>query len=177
MRRTLGILIGLGAIVALFAVGTASAQEAKQPRAQASLPTLVAVAIGQLKEADGGSSTIDLRAGLRDGQSRGNLRFYDPAVGYYNGAVRSLSLENDTIKASGAGGLFRPDGTRIGVRYLAEISTDGQHVSITVQGRNGYQYALSGRLDPGLVRAGSPQSLVPTATRSQTPLSSEFQVQ
>ncbi|MBI2939802.1 MAG: hypothetical protein HYY04_05130 [Chloroflexi bacterium] len=156
MRRTPGILIALGAVLALLTVGTATAAGTPPRKAEADSPTTVAIAIGQLEEQDGDSATLDLRAATRDGKTGGTLRFYSPTEGYYNGGVRTLAVENGAIKASGGGGLIRPDGTRLLVRYTAEISADGQQVKILVRGRKGLEYTLAGRLDPGFVWAGAP---------------------
>ena len=163
MRRPFGIVITLAAVVSLFVVGTASAAGPNPAKEQEDTDqaqrTTVAVAIGQLQEADGETATIDLRAGARDGRVGGTLRFYSPEEGYYNGAVRTLKVENGAIKASGGGGLFRPDGTRTQVRFTFDSSADGQTVTIVVRGRGGLEYEMTGRLDPGLVRAGTPSEV------------------
>lgn len=158
MRRIIGpFVLALGIAAALLVSGTASAEQPHAAERRA-LPSSVAIAIGQLKEDDGGSTTIDLRAGIRDGKVGGTLRFFCPMEGYYNGGVRTLTVEDGAIKATGGGGLIRPDGTRIAVRYTADISADGEQVTIAVEGRNGYTYTMSGQLEHGLVWAGDPRN-------------------
>jgi len=116
----------------------------------------VAIAIGQLVEADGESATVDLRATRHDGQTFGALRFYAPDHGYYNGAVRHFTVESGRIIATGGGVLVEPDGHRRLVRFTATIPLDGKAVSIAVQGFQGFAYTLEGDLKPGFVQAGEP---------------------
>ena len=163
-----GLIAGAGVVVAaLLATGIVSvrfggdhAQAASGPATPSAspqpkvTPTLVAIVIGQLKEPAGESFTVDLHAAIKNGTPDGALHFFGDAVGYYNGGVRTLSVDGGVIKATGGGGLFRPDGTRIAVRYSAEFSTDGSHAKITVQGRD-YQYTMEGRLD-GFVHVFTP---------------------
>jgi hypothetical protein len=153
------------ALVAALTVGSATAapRDGEAGAARQRLDT-VAVAIGQLLEDDGGRATIDLRAHSAGGQAGGALRFFCPVEGYYNGAVQTLSVENGAIKATGGGGLVRPDGTRWPVRYTAAIAADGSRVEIVVTGRDGFKYTMAGRLDSGVVRAGDPRALVKPAT-------------
>lgn len=109
-------------------------------------PSLVAVAIGQLSEDDGETATVDLRGTIRDEKAGGALRFYSEEYGYYNGGVRTLSIDDaGTIHASGNGGLTQPDGTRVVVHYDATFALDGT-TSIHVRGR-GIDYTLEGSLD------------------------------
>lgn len=147
MGRFIGIGLALALAVALT-VGTTSAQTVTPPAAKAKS---VAIAIGQLVEDDGERATVDLRGASDGARVGGTLRFYSADHGYYNGAVRTLSVENGTIKATGAGGLLKPDGTRAAVKYTASISPD-KRVEIAVTGRNDFAYTLAGRLDPGLVK-------------------------
>ena len=158
MRAFLAVLLAVGAIAAIAGIGTAYAGglDGSGKRAERERPSLVAIAIGALKEADGGHSIVDLRAALREGDARGNLRFYCPEMGYYNGGVRTLSVENGIIKATGAGPLHRPDGQRVPVHYEAEINQGTKHVTIRVQGREGVHYSMEGVLEPGFVKAGAP---------------------
>lgn len=159
--KTIGITGAAVVIAALLATGIvsisvgghgAAAQEGEAgaitldpPRV---LPTLVGVAIGQLEEADGESATVDLRATIRDGTAGGAFRFYSDEYGYYNGGVRSFTVEDGVIHVSGAGGLTQPDGTRVVVRYDATFAPDGTS-SIHVQNRT-LDYTMEGTLD-GLV--------------------------
>src|SRR5947209_2048335 len=80
-----------GSVAAAPASPTASGQPAK------ALPSLVAVAIGQLHESDGREVTVDLHAEVRDGKAGGNFRFFSADDGYYNGGVASLTFENGVI--------------------------------------------------------------------------------
>lgn len=116
------------------------------PDAAVVRPTLIAAAIGQIEEADGESATVDLRASIREGVVGGALRFYSEEYGYYNGGVRTLVVENETIKVTGGGGLLRPDGTRTAVRYEATFALDGSSATIHVTGRD-LSYAIEGALD------------------------------
>ena len=117
-------------------------------------PSLVAVAIGQLDEGDGHRSTDDLLASIRDGEAGGSFRFFCEEAGYYNGGVRTLSVSNGVISVTGAGGLFRPDGTRIGVQYDAQFSIETGEARIHVTGRD-YEYTMTGVVD-GLVTVKEP---------------------
>lgn len=155
MRRTIAIGLALLLLAALTA-GTVGA--APRIGGATERPTTVAVAIGQVVEDDGMRNTFDLRAQTDGARVGGTLRFYCPHKGYYNGAVRTLAVENGTIKATGGGGLFQPDGTRIPVRYTATITPD-QRVDVVVSGPNGFGYTIAGKMEPGLVRAGDPRTL------------------
>ena len=169
MKRLMkiGVLGGVLAVaVALFAsgivtidIGTSGEPAAAAPEerdGEHARPSLVAVAIGQLVE-DAESdmtTTVSLQAAIRDGEAGGNLRFFCEEVGYYNGGVRTLSVENGIITVTGAGGLFRPDGTRIGVYYRAEFSIETGMATISVEGRD-FEYTMTGVLD-GLVTVKEP---------------------
>ena len=170
MWRIIGVLLVLGAVAVVIGAGGAAAQN--QPPTPPASPAadraanqqqgelVGAIAMGQLRQADGGTATIDLHAGTRDGNAIGNLRFYSPTYGYYNGAVRSLTIVSGAIHATGGGLLHEPNGEHERVQFTADISTDGQRVTIAVQEQNGETYAMSGRLDPGFVRSGSPRDLL-----------------
>lgn len=166
-RRGLGWRAGLavGAAVVALMVGAASvtgtalaapgdATDAQRSdRAQRPQPEVVAIAIGTLLEDDGGQSWLSLRAGSAGDRVGGNFRFFCDEAGYYNGAVRSLTVEGGAIHAEGGGGLWRPDGTRIGVRFTLDISPDGA-TEVSVVGRD-YEYTMTGTLD-GFIFGGSP---------------------
>lgn len=138
--------------------GQSAAAEAEEHDRERVQPTLVAVAIGQLDEADSDmSTTVSLQASIREGQAGGNLRFFCDDVGYYNGSVQTLSVEDGIITVTGAGGLFRPDGTRINVHYSVEFSTETNMATISVEGRD-YEYTITGELD-GLVVVKEPSTL------------------
>ncbi len=165
MKRwwNVGLLAGaLGIVATLLASGVVSLRVGSGDHALAAAntpqakPSLVAVAIGQLKESNGDSFTVDLGAAIRNGTPGGALRFFGRDVGYYNGGVRTLAVDGGVIKVTGGGGLLRPDGTRIAVRYSAQFSLDGSHATITVQGKN-LQYTMDGRLD-GFVHVFTPPS-------------------
>jgi hypothetical protein len=150
LRRVIGVALAL-ALLASQTIGTASAQSATPPGATTRVPTrTIAIAIGQLIEDDGERATVDMRGATDGARAGGALRFYSADHGYYNGAVRTLAVENGTIKATGRGGLIKPDGTRAAVQYTATITPD-KRVEIVVTGRNGFTYTLAGRLDPGFV--------------------------
>jgi hypothetical protein len=160
MGRLLGTGLGL-VLVGALTVGTAAAAPSDEAGKPAhAKPTTVAIATGQLVEDDGGRATLDLRA-HSDGQKAGGaLRFYSASDGYYSGAVKTLSVSNGAITASGGGGLIKPDGTRVPVKYTATISADGSKVDVEVTGKAGFHYALVGKLD-GFVKAGDPAVLAP----------------
>ncbi len=159
MRRILGILVVLGvAASTLTAASVSAAGPATQPKSENGSTAVVAIAIGQLKEDDGDIVTFDLRAGKRDNAVRGNLRFYCPKMGYYNGGVRTLEVKDGVIKVSGGGSLIRPDGTRKEVHYQAQISSRDKSVNIKVQGKGDFNYTMEGTLDPGLVKTFTPEA-------------------
>ena len=156
------IIVGLSAFAAIAAFGdSASAAPSQARRAP---PSLVAVAIGQLTEDDGETGVIDLRAAIRDGKAGGNFRFFSEEYGYYNGGVRTLSVENGVITVTGGGGLFPPDGKRVQVRYTATFAIADGATEITVTGKDGATYTMEGTLD-GLIRAGAPLKDKPPAAQ------------
>ncbi len=156
MRKALAIAVAVVAAATLFSLGTAYAEEPDRPKDKKDRPEVVAIAIGLLNEADGDKAIVDFRAAKGDERTGGNLRFYSREHGYYNGAVRRLTVEDGIVKAAGGGGLWRPDGTRTRVRFTAEFSVESKLVAIKVQGREGYEYTMEGKLDPGFIRAGAP---------------------
>lgn len=157
--------VAIGAVTAVVALaafsggssaapGDGTAAGIGEPLVPASL---VAIAIGQVVEEGGETATIDLHASIRDGRAGGNFRFYSEEYGYYNGGVRTLKVENGAITATGGGGLFPPEGGRVQVRYTAVISTNDNHVVVTVKGKN-LQYTIEGTLEDGFIFAGDPQT-------------------
>src|SRR5438552_3306938 len=108
MKKVLMVALAAGALIGLVGIVTASAapNEAKGDKTP---PSLVAFAIGSVKEADGDRSIVDFKAGLTGGDAHGNLRIFSTDMGYYNGGVKSFSVEGGIVKASGAGPLLRPD--------------------------------------------------------------------
>ncbi len=159
MRRILGILVVLGvAASTLTAASVSAAGPATQPKRENGSTAVAAIAIGQLKEDDGDVVTLDLRAGKRDDAVRGNLRFYCPMMGYYNGGVRTLEVKDGMIKVTGGGALIQPDGTRKQVHYQAEINSVNKNVNIKVHGKGGFNYTMEGTLDRGLVKTFTPEA-------------------
>jgi hypothetical protein len=158
MWRIMGVLLAVGAAAVIIGSGSVAA-EGPTPSPTVATGT-AAVAMGQLRQGYGASATIDLVAGIKDGRVAGNLRFYSPTYGYYNGAVRSLTISSGAIHATGAGPLIEPNGEHQFVQFTADVSADGQRVTITVQERSGESYTLSGRLDPGFVRTGTPSAVL-----------------
>jgi hypothetical protein len=168
MRKFLSIGSALSiavvtAVVALaaFSSGSSAAPGDGTSQARPRLPaaSLVAITIGQVAEEDGETATVDLHASVRNGRAMGNLRFYSEEYGYYNGGVRTLKYEDGVITATGGGGLFLPDGTRVQVRYTATISVDDEHVEIAVKGKDGLAYTIEGSLEDGFIWAGDPQTV------------------
>lgn len=154
--------LALGAL-SIAGAGTASAEE---PEARPRLERLrqlrshveqVAIAIGGVAESSGDTATIDLRAAKGAERAGGTLRFWDEEHGYYNGVVRTLSIEGGVIRASGAGPLWTGAGERVPVRFELTIVEATDHVTIVVEGREdaGYRYTIEGTLD-GLIFAGAP---------------------
>ena len=158
MRKVLGIVFAAGAVIGLLGLRTAYAAGPGEAgkRGEREKPSSVAVAIGTLNEAGGDYAFIDFRGAQRNGGAGGNLRFYAPDEGYYNGGVRTLSVQDGVVKATGAGPLVKPDGGRVRVRYEAEFNQRTKQVTIKVEGKGGVKYTIQGRLDPGLIKTGSP---------------------
>lgn len=167
---------GLGAVVVVLAAsaavlafnGTSSAQEDPPASGESSRLApdpngLLAITIGVLNE-DGEDewATVDLRATKRFGHSGGNFRFYSEEHGYYNGGVRGFNCDDGVITAQGGGGLVQPDGTRIGVVYEAAFDTTDGSATVTVKGKDGYEYTMEGVVD-GLVWCGNPADAPPAA--------------
>lgn len=168
MRKFLSIgsalaVAGVAAVVALaaFSGGSSAAPGDGASQARPPLPaaSLVAITIGQVVEEEGETATVDLHASIRNGKAMGNLRFYSEEYGYYNGGVRTLKFEDGVITATGGGGLFLPDGTRVQVRYTATISVDDEHVEIAVKGKDGLEYTIEDSLEDGFIWAGDPQTV------------------
>ena len=146
--------------VGLLAMWPSSAEAQERPQARPR-PGVVAIAIGQLNPTEGRNAWLSLQAAKVGDKARGNFRYYSAGAGYYNGNVRVLTVENGAIHAEGAGGLRRPDGTRIPVRFTVDISADGSRTTVSIKGAD-YDYTKSGSLD-GHVYAGPPPA--PTAVR------------
>ena len=162
MSKLTRLLIILGVVVGLIGItGTAFAQRLPRPQNRA---VSGVIAIGQLTEADGTIQTIDLRAGERNNQQGGNLRFYCPKMGYYNGAVRTVSLQTGSANLSGGGILTKPDGTRERVQFTMTVDQASKHVTVNVVDKSGQTYTMDGNLNPGFVVV-----LTPTATASPSP--------
>ena len=162
--RTAGVAIAAAGIVTPgLLLGTAHAagpDGVAKPK-----PTELAAAIGALKQADGTTCVVDLRAATRE-KTGGNLRFMCPNIGTYNGAVRSLSTSGTTATVSGGGGLREADGSREKVQFTAIVSQDDRNVSINVTSADGETYTIAGTLDPGTVRVGVP---MPKLHKKATP--------
>ncbi|MDA0365856.1 MAG: hypothetical protein O3B31_08460 [Chloroflexi bacterium] len=152
-RRATGAAIAVMAALALMLTisGTASAAPGD---AQHVRPETVAIAIGTIGESDGGHTWLSLQAGTAAGISRGGFRYFCAEAGYYNGAVRQLTVTDGAVHAEGAGGLRRPDGTRMRVTFVLDIAADGSSATVKITGDN-YDYEMSGSLD-GFVFAGNP---------------------
>ena len=169
------ITIGLGMVVALgaaafgiFAVAGTSASSTTAPTTAtavpaATAPSLLAVAIGELQETGGAYATVDLRAAVKNGTTGGTLRFYAEGEGYYNGGVKSFTCVNGQITVQGGGGFVKPDGTRIAVVYEAHFDKTTGQATITVKGKNGFQYTLAGNLD-GMTWCGNPTQAPPNVS-------------
>ena len=151
-------LLTLVGVMMMEVTASASAAPATVPAAVAITSTAGVVAIGQFVGGDGPVSTLDLRASTRLGRTLGTLRFFCPMFGYYNGVVRTLTVENGVISVAGGGGLVKPDGTRHLVRFSATIVAATRAVTLTIEGANGLRYHRSGTLEPGLVRLAPPAS-------------------
>lgn len=159
----LGVLVGAAAFGDTLSAGAqqvgTGAPNSERPVREP--PDLVAIAIGQLLEEDGESVTVDLRAVAREGSVGGALRFYSEEHGYYNGGVRTLTVEDGVITVTGTGGLFPPEGGRMQVAYEAVFSSSDGHSVIHVRSRDGYEYTMEGTLE-GLILSGAPESKVKT---------------
>ena len=152
LRAAAGALAVMAVVAGLFAF-TASPSAAQEEEARAR-PDRVAVAIGQLNEADGGKAWLSLQAGALADKAHGNFRYYYDEAGYYNGAVRILRVSDGAIHVEGGGGLHRPDGTKQRVRFTLDISADGERVELSIVGRK-YSYEMTGSLD-GFAYGGAP---------------------
>jgi hypothetical protein len=164
MKKAFGIGAGLF-VVALSAFGAvAGLTNGSSASTQTTQTTggFVAIAVGQLEEDGGEYATVDLHAGNRNGKIGGALRFFSEEYGYYNGAVRTVKVENGVIHVTGAGGLFPPGGGRVQVRFDATFSTQDKHGEIKVTRANGTTYTMSGTLD-GLVTVQNAPVRTPAA--------------
>ncbi len=174
-----GLIVAiLAAITAIVAFnGTSSAQtgepqtdEAATDRPSVERPdkphkdpnAVLAVAIGTISPDDGDAPhTIDLRAHESADREGGSFRFFCEEMGYYNGGVQDLTWEDGVITATGAGGLWQPDGTRVQVRYTVTVDTETNMAEVTVVGE-GVDYITSGPLE-GFSWAGTRSDAPPFA--------------
>ncbi len=122
---------------------------------------LLAVAIGTIAHDDDTGATIDLRAHESAKKEGGAFRFYCDEMGYYNGGVRDVTWEDGVVTATGAGGLWQPDGTRVQVQYTFRVDTETDTAEVAITGE-GVDYSLSGALD-GLSWAGTRADAPPFA--------------
>jgi len=114
-------------------------------------PTAVAIDLGAV--AGDEAAYIDFHAAVGPERQGGNLRFWTEDDGYYNGGVRTVTINGQNVHAEGAGPLWR-DGTRVPVKFTLDLNGDSDHVSITVKGRD-LDYTLEGTVD-GFVFVGPP---------------------
>ncbi|HEY5625163.1 MAG TPA: hypothetical protein VIT93_01605 [Dehalococcoidia bacterium] len=180
MTNTRLIFLGGGLIVAMLAAisaivgfnGTSSAQtneaaaespSAERPHKPPKDPNaLLAVAIGTITHDDDDSpDTIDLRAHESAEKEGGAFRFYCDEMGYYNGGVKDVTWEDGVITASGAGGLWQPDGTRVQVQYTFTVDTETNAAEVIITG-DGVDYETSGQLE-GFSWAGTRSDAPPFA--------------
>ena len=115
-------------------------------------PTAVAVAFGAI-EADE-EAYIDFHAAMGSERQSGALRFWTEDDGFYNGAVRTVTINGQNVHAEGAGPLWKTDGTRVPVRFTIDLNGGSNHVKITVVGRN-LEYTIEGTVE-GFVFVGAP---------------------
>lgn len=174
MTKTLRFAgVGLVAVLIAAAVaavafnGTTSADEGDMNSAQAQVTrpapdpdALVAVAIGNVLN-DTTDPTLDLRAHDANGEQGGAFRFFCEKMGYYNGAVKTLDVEDGVITATGAGGMWKIDGTHVKVEFVLTVDTDAGTADVTITGP-GVDYEASGDLD-GFSWAGTRADAPPFA--------------
>ena len=160
---SIGLLAAAAAAFAVFAFSAGSSADtggqnrggAGAPQAITDPDAVLAIAIGQLYEdGEDEEATVDLRAHTIDGETAGSFRFFSEEYGYYNGGVRTLAVSDGVITATGAGGLFPPEGGRTPVRYTAVFDSNTGHAEITVKARD-FEYTMAGDVN-GLIWAGHP---------------------
>lgn len=115
-------------------------------------PTAVAIALGAIEGDE--EAYLDFHAAISSERQGGNLRFWTEDDGYYNGGVRTVTINGQNVHAEGAGPLWQPDGTRVPVRFTLDLNGGSNRLSITVQGRD-LEYTLEGTID-GFVFVGAP---------------------
>ncbi len=115
-------------------------------------PTAVAIALGAIEGDE--EAYLDFHAAISSERQGGNLRFWTEDDGYYNGGVRTLTINGQHVHAEGVGPLWQPDGTRVPVRFSIDLNGGSNHVSITVRGRD-LEYTLEGTVE-GFVFVGAP---------------------
>ncbi len=159
----LAVLIGILAFSA-----TSSAQEGEPPAPEASgqprppLAKSTAIAIGTLEEeGEDGLNIVDLHGVELGRRDAGNFRFFSEEYGYYNGGVRDLTCEDGVITAKGGGGLTQPDGTHLGVVYVATFNIETGEATVEVTGKDGLNYTMEGIVD-GLLYCGNLRDAPPT---------------
>jgi hypothetical protein len=115
-------------------------------------PLAVAIALGAIEGDE--EAYIDLHAAVGAERQGGNLRFWTEDDGYYNGGIRTVTITGQNVHAEGAGPLWKPDGTRVPVRFSMDLNGGSNRVSITVKGRE-LEYTLEGKVE-GFVFVGPP---------------------
>jgi hypothetical protein len=123
-----------------------------RPPADRERPSAVAIAFGAV--AGDEHAYIDFHAATGSDRQAGNLRFWTEDDGYYNGAVRVLTINGQNVHAEGAGPLWKTDGTRVPVRFTLDLNGGSNRLRISVQGRD-LEYTLEGRIE-GFVFIGAP---------------------
>lgn len=148
------VLAAITAIVAFNGTSSAQTDEPVSDHQSTDRPhkppkdpdALLAVAIGTIPHDDYSQATIDLRAHESAEKEGGAFRFYCDEMGYYNGGVKDVGWEDGVITATGAGGLWQPDGVRVQVQYTFTVDTETNDAEVTITG-DGVDYQAQGQLD------------------------------
>ena len=119
-RALAAVVAGLAVLTVM--IGTGAPAHAAPEQAVHARPHTIAIAMGAIQEPSGGHTWLSLQAGTGTDGTRGGFRYYCEEAGYYNGAVRPLTVTEGAIHAEGAGGLRRPDGTRMRVQFTLDIA-------------------------------------------------------
>ena len=174
MKRFAAIALALGAVTLAAAVAVPSLASAEGPDAtpvaakakvlgerlqrlrapdaqQRAKPVAVAIALGAVTGDE--EAYIDLHAAVGPERQGGNLRFWTEDDGYYNGNIRTVTINGQNVHAEGAGPLWH-DGKRVPVRFTLDLNGGSNRVSVTVKGRD-LEYTLAGTVD-GFVFVGPP---------------------
>ena len=154
----LAVLIGL---LAFSGISSAQEDPNASPEARPLLGKNVGIAIGTLDDGRGRRTSSTCTASSWGRWGAGTSASSRRTTGTTTAPCASLTATDGVITAKGAGGFTQPDGTRMAVVFEATFNTNDETASVTVKGKDGFSYTMSGAVD-GLVYCGNLRDAPPT---------------